>query len=399
MKVLQINAVYGYGSTGLIVKDIADLVDNNDGEAFVAFQKGQAQKNFYKFCNNVDEKIHALYTRVFGKQGYASKRETKKFLKWVDQVKPDVVHLHNLHSNYINLPILLKYLSKNDIATVVTMHDCWYFTGKCTHYVEHNCFKWQDSCGKCPQKHNEFKSWFFDKSRKVVLDREKFFTEIPRLKIIGCSRWIAEECKKSRLKKCDIDFIHNGIDTDTFKPTENKFRKENGLDNKFVVLGFANKWSNPKNSEAVKAIIDSLKDDEMIVLVGCSETVKKMFSVYEKVLCVGFITDREVLADIYSSSNVFINLTHADTLPTVNMESICSGTPVITYDVTGSPELVDSGSGFVTKEDDFDEMIKKKNNIKENGFSVDTEKYRNIFSKENNYKKYIELYKKLIEDK
>ena len=257
MKVLQINAVYGYGSTGLIVKDIASQVERNGDKAFVAFQKGQASKNYYVFKNNFDEKFHALFTRIFGKQGYFSKRETRKFLRWVEEVKPDIVHLHNLHSNYVNLSMLLKYLAKNDIATIVTMHDCWYFTGKCTHYVENKCNRWQESCGKCPQKHQEFNSWFFDRTSKVVCDREKYFSSIPRLKIVGCSKWIAEECKKSRLKNLDITYIYNGIDSSIFKPTNNEFRQKNDLQDKFIILGFANKWAQERNKEAVLYIIST----------------------------------------------------------------------------------------------------------------------------------------------
>ncbi|MBQ0099341.1 MAG: glycosyltransferase [Firmicutes bacterium] len=396
MRVLQINAVCGNGSTGLIVKDIASQVEKNGDEAFVAFQNGQASKNFYVFNNKFDEKLHALYTRIFGKQGYASKRETKKFLKWVSEIKPDIVHLHNLHGNYINLPMLLNYLSKNDIATVVTLHDCWFFTGKCTHYVEYKCDRWQESCGKCPQKHANINSIFFDKSSKVLFDREKLFVSIPRLKIVGCSKWIAEECKKSKLKNCDITYIHNGVDTSIFKPTNNEFRKKNNLEDKFVVLGFANKWGQERNREAVLYIISTLKEDERIVLVGCDNKMMDNFSKFDNVICVGFIKDRNELADIYSSCDVFLNLTHADTLPTVNMESICSGTPVITYDVCGSPELVDSGSGFVVPENDYIAIVEAKNFIKFKNFNIEIEKYHEKFSKTNNYLKYIDVYKELL---
>ena len=398
MRVLEINAVYGFDSTGVIVKDIIEEVEKNGGKGFCAFLQGEKEENAYKFNNKVDRYYHALYTRIFGKQGYASRYETKKFLKWVDKINPDIVHLHNLHSNYINLNMLLKYLAKKDIATVITLHDCWFFTGKCFHYKESDCMRWQDSCGNCPQKHSPVNSLFFDKSKKVLLDKEKYITAIPRLKIVGCSKWITQECKKSKLKNCDITYVRNGVDTSIFKPTENEFKKNNEITDKFVILGFMNKWREERNQPAAEKILETFNNDA-IVLIGCNEADKERFSKYPNVLTLGFIKDRKELADIYSSADVFINLTHQDTLPTVNMESICSGTPVITYNVTGSPELVDKGSGYIVKEDDVKSLISKIKKIKKDGFFIDIEKYQKKYDKNTNYKKYIKIFKELSNKK
>ena len=135
MKILQINATYGYGSTGLIIKDIGDAVTTSGNEALFAYQSGCAPKDIsYVVGNLFDWKLHALFCRLFGKQGYYSSFATKRFIKHLDKTRPDILHLHNLHSNFINLNMLLDYLGKKDIPTVITMHDCWYFTGKCFHY-------------------------------------------------------------------------------------------------------------------------------------------------------------------------------------------------------------------------------------------------------------------------
>lgn len=398
MKVLQINAVYGFGSTGIIVKDIGDMLENNNHVCYYAFHKCNVfPKNGYKIGNRFDEKIHAFYTRIFGKQGYASVNQTKKFLKWVDKIEPDIVHLHNIHSNYINFKILLRYLAKKNIATVITLHDCWFFTGKCTHYIESNCYRWKDQCGCCPQKNYPVKSFFFDKSSDVLFDKKKYINSIPRLKIFGCSKWICNECKQSILKNCDIDFIYNGIDTSIFQPTEQYFRNFNNLINKFVILGFSNKWCMDANKKAVEKIIESLTDDDVIVLVGCSNQVKKRFVSNKNVICLGFINDRKQLADIYSSCDVFVNLTHADTLPTVNMESISCGTPVITYDVCGSPELVNN-NGYIIKENDIDSLIKIIFDFKNKSLKENLKVKKDLFDKNKMYLAYLENYAKLIEN-
>ena len=100
MKVLQINAVYGFKSTGVIVKDIGDMLSNNGEEAYFAYQVANwPPENGYQIGGKLGWKLHALHARLFGKQAYASKRATKKLCEWMDKIRPDIVHFHNLHSN------------------------------------------------------------------------------------------------------------------------------------------------------------------------------------------------------------------------------------------------------------------------------------------------------------
>ena len=396
MKVLQINAVYGFGSTGIIVQDIENMIMEAGYESYIAYQTANTlPKNGYRIGNKLDWKFHALHTRVFGKQAYASKRATKKLVKWMDSISPDVVHLHNLHSNYINLNILCNYLAKKNIATVLTLHDCWFFTGKCTHYIEENCYKWQNSCGNCPLNKKDVPSWFFDKTGQVLKDKIKHLSKIKRLSIVGCSEWIIGEAKKSLLKSKQMDVVRNGVDIDIFSPHKSDFRNKYNVGNKFIILGMANKWFSDKNYYIANEIISKFKQD-LIVIVGCNEEQKELLRKFENVLAIEFIKDRLFLSDIYASSNVFVNLTRADTLPTVNMESLCCGTPVITFDCCGSPELVDSESGFVVAENDIDALINKIEYLKVKALSIDIKKQQRKFNKKACYKKYLDIYKRLL---
>ncbi|MBE5741941.1 MAG: glycosyltransferase [Clostridiales bacterium] len=394
MKVLQINAVYGNGSTGVITKDIGEMLKNNGDEPYFAYQTtNEKVDNGYKIGNKLDWKFHALYSRLFGKQAYASKGATRRFLKWVDKIKPDVVHLHNLHSNYINLNMLCKYLAKNDIKTVITMHDCWYFTGKCSHYSAVKCDKWQTSCGNCPQNKTEVKSLFFDNTAKVLKDRTDNLNKIKDLTLVGCSNWISNEARRSKLKNAKITTIYNGVDTSIFTPRESKIRSEYGIKNdEFVILGMADKWVQPANQEIVEKIVTAFGSTK-IIIVGCKDYQKEYFSRFKSVISIGYVTDRKRLAEIYSTANVFVNLTHADTLPTVNMESICCGTSVITYNCCGSPELIDNDSGFVVDENDGEAIVESIKKIKNNLMQFSVEEKQNKFNKDNCYKKYLEVYK------
>jgi len=394
MRVLQINAVYGFKSTGIIVKDIEELLQNNGDECFIAYQTAiNPPKNSYKIGNKLDYKLHALLARLFGKQAYFSKAATKGLLKYIDKISPDVVHLHNLHSNYLNLNMLCDYLSEKNIKTVYTLHDCWVFTGKCTHYAGVKCDKWQTTCGNCPLNKAEQPSLFFDATSFVLKDKTNHLNKIKDLTIVGCSEWIKGEAEKSLLTPKDITVIYNGVDTEIFKPHKTNFKEEYGITEDFVIMGMADKWCLKENQAAVEKIIANNKESK-IVIVGCKEEQKELFKQYSNVLPLGYVKDREKLADIYASSNVFINLTHADTLPTVNMESICCGTPVITYNCCGSPELLDENSGFVVNENDIDDILEKQEAIKKAPPQIDILAAHKRFDKNTCYKGYLEVYKK-----
>ena len=199
MKILQINAVNAIASTGRNARELGDFLLSQGHDSVIAYSKGPSLDKNREFIigNNIDEKLHGLLSRISGMQGYFSRGATKKLLSFMDEYSPDVVVLNNLHANYINLPLLLGYLAKKDIATVAVLHDCWFYTGKCCHYTAKGCYKWKESCGACPQLKKYNKSWFFDRTEKMLADKKKLFGAIPRLAVVGVSDWITEEARKA----------------------------------------------------------------------------------------------------------------------------------------------------------------------------------------------------------
>lgn len=398
MKILQINANYGFGSTGLIVKDIGEEIIKSGNEAYFAYQRSNTIINNSFIVGNVlDWKIHAILCRIFGGQGYYSRIATKRFIKKIKQIKPDIIHLHNLHSNFINIDVLFTFLAKENIATVITMHDCWYFTGKCFHYVDCGCKRYIDECGKCPKKRYPPSSFLFDWSKKSLNNKKRKIGTIPRIRLVGCSKWICEEAKKGIFSNYDIETIYNGIDTSIFMTRQSYIRKDNNIGNNFLIMGMANKWLLDENIDMLELV--STLPNVSLMIVGCTTEQKKRIKYMNKnIIAIGFINDRVKLAEYYSAADVFINLTHADTLPTVNMESICCGTPVITYDSCGSPELVDDLTGIIVKENDkvgilnsIDFIRKNKNKFRQCS-TVGIKK----FNKMNCYQRYIEIYEELV---
>lgn len=397
MRVLQINAVYGCGSTGTIVQEIQSCCEKNGIEGFVAYSQTRLPAseihNGYKIGNKLTEKWHALMSRVAGKQAYYNRFSTWSFLRWVDRIKPDVVHLHNLHSNYIHLNLLLKYLAKRDIATVITMHDCWYFTGGCFHYTNAGCYKWQHGCGNCPKRKDDTPAYLYDATKRILKDRKKYLTAIPRLYLVGCSKWVADEARKSVLKDCNIRYIYNGFDLDVFKPTPSDLAKVLGIEGKHILLGPASKWLSDVNKETLDYFINAMTDDYVLVLFGAKERKKYLSG---NVLLYGYTSSKVEMAKLYSMADVFVNCSREDTLSSLNIEAQACGTPVVTYKATGNRETVGENCGVSVDTGNAEVLWCAAASVVEIGkdhFSqkcVDMTKI--VFEKEKNYYQYLSLY-------
>jgi glycosyltransferase involved in cell wall biosynthesis len=245
---------------------------------------------------------------------------------------------------------------------------------------------------------SEQPSLFFDCTSKVLQDKTDHLLKLKHLTLVGCSKWIADEARKSKLQPANIQVVYNGVDTSIFTPHDSEIKKELGIENEFVILGMADKWYAEQNREIVEKLIASQVENTKIVIVGCKEEQIKYFKQFDNVIPLGYITDRNRLSDIYAAVDVFVNLTRADTLPTVNMESICCGTPVITFDCCGSPELVDEDCGFVVREGDVVQLIECIEKLKIETLCFDVQKQQHKFDKNVCYKKYLEIYKSISEN-
>jgi glycosyltransferase involved in cell wall biosynthesis len=402
MKVLQINAVYQKSSTGRTTAEIHKYMLNNDIISFVAVSElFDVPENAYKISNKFDMKIHAFLSRLLGLQGYFSHISTYNLIRYISKIKPDIIHLRNLHGNYINFKMLLKYAAKHNIAVCITLHDTWFYTGKCCHYLEDNCYKWQSECCNCPalKKHNP--SWFFDRSRKMQQDKIKLFSAIPRLGVVGVSKWTTEDAKKSAILKnaSFIETIYNWIDLELFKPyVPNNNLPDIDTKNKFVILGVAQGWSPAKGIDVFMELEKIVDDDCIIILVGNSNNYKNS----NKLHFVGETDNVQQLADYYNMADVFINPSIQETFGKTTAEALSCGTPVIAFNTTASPELVDTDEkcGYIVNRNIAEEYYDKIQLIKSNSKSYYSQNCRNraekYFDKTSNINKYIELYEKLI---
>lgn len=397
MKIVQINAVCGYGSTGTIVADIQSACEKNGIICLVAYsQNNRDVANGYHIGNPVSNKLHALLSRLGGKQGYYSFISTWRFLHFLDSYKPDILHLHNLHGCYINVPMLLKYAAKNDIAVVVSLHDCWFYTGGCSHYTRVGCQKWQQECGKCPRRYEEFPALLYDGSSAQLHDRKKLFGAIKNLTAVGVSQWIVDEAQKTVFKNAKCVAIHNGIDTEFFHPTESDFRKKHDLEGKFVILAPANKWFLDVNRETLDYFASHLTDEMRMVFIGNGVDESRLT---DKMINIGFVSSRVEIREIYSACDMMANCTREESLSLLNVEVQACGTPVVTYSNTGVKETVDDLCGFAVENGNSGAMWHKviliKSKTKKFYSASCIELIKREFDKEDNYKRIIELYNSL----
>ena len=401
MKILQINAVNVVASTGRTCQEMAVLLREHGHDSITAYSKGisdNAEKEFF-IGNSYDIKFHGLLSRISGKQGYFSCLVTKKLLNFTDEYEPDVVVLRNLHANYINLPMLLKYLAKKDIATVVVLHDCWFYTGKCCHYTIQGCYKWQEQCGNCPQLNKYNKSWFFDKTKEMLKDKKELFSAIPRLAVVGVSEWITNEARKAPVFSNAKVFkrIYNWIDTEKFSPKDTeKLREKLGLKDKKVILSVASGWNKEKGIDTVLKIAKDLKEDEKYLLVGNVGNI----DLPENMLHIPTTSSIEELVQYYSLADVFVQPSLEETFGKVTAEALSCGTPVVCFNSTANPELVGEACGAVAEVGNLEDMLLKIRQIlsaNKQKYSQECRKFAKLsFDKQKNLEEYEALCKKLL---
>ena len=392
MKVLLINSVCGIRSTGRICTDIAEVLNSKGIDCKIAYGRENVPLKYKDYAvrigSELNVRIDGLKTRLFDNAGFNSRKATLEFIDIVKEYDPDVIHLHNLHGYYINVEILFDYLKKSGKKVVLTLHDCWSFTGHCVHFENRGCEKWKDGCHNCPAKKAYPASLFFDNSKKNYKKKKTVFTSSYNMTIVTPSNWLADLVKQSFLGKYDVKVINNGIDLDVFKPTESDFRKRNGFENKKIVLGVASAWSKSKGLYDFIKLSELLSDDYKIVLVGL--TKEQMKDVPKNIFCIERTNNIKELAEIYSVADVFVNPTYSDTFPTVNIEALACGTPVITYKAGGSPEIVDEKSGIVIEKGDLNALISAIKTI-----DLNRENCLNrakAFDKLISYENYVDLY-------
>jgi glycosyltransferase involved in cell wall biosynthesis len=396
-KILQINTVVNYGSTGRIVEGVGQSVLDNGWDSYVAYGRYEntSSSNLIKIGNDWDINYHVIKTRLFDMHGLGSVRATRKLIIKIETLDPDIIHLHNVHGYYINIEVLFSFLAAKNTPVVWTFHDCWPITGHCTYFDFVGCEKWKTECDNCPQIHEYPSSLWFDRSKNNFRLKKKLFTSLSNLTIVPVSKWMDRIVKQSFLNKFPTKIIYNGIDTDIFKPvTTVAIQKKYNLYRKFIILGIASDWVKRKGFSDFMQLSHLIDSQTIILLVGVSKQSIKILPA--NVIGIPRTDSVQELIEIYSLADVFVNPTWEDNFPSTNLEALACGTPVITYNTGGSPEAIDSQTGVVVQKGDLSGLLSAIRSVRSKGKSYYSkfciERVTQMFNKKDRFYDYIHLF-------
>lgn len=400
-KLLIIGSSLNYGSPGKICESIGLLAKSNGWEVYMAHglkYANPSQLITKAVSSSLEERMHTAYSLLFDGHGLASSCGTRKLIDWIEEIKPDVIHLHNLHGYYLNYRILFEYLSKREIPIVWTLHDFWAITGHCAHFDYAGCNKWKAQCEYCPQTRTYPKSLLIDKSERNFNQKKASFTSVNNMTITPVSKWVGNLVAQSFLGKYKIQPIYNGIDLSIFHPVESDISIRMGLQGKFVMLGVASPWYPMKGLYDYYKLSEKLSDDFQIIMVGLSK--KQIQDLPKNIIGIERTNSQKELVEYYSMADVTLNLSYQETFGMTTVEGMACGTPGIVYNKTASPELVSPETGIIVEAGDIDGLKKATEEIMKKGKSAYiqacVDRVKENFDKDKCFEKYIELYEGLL---
>ena len=398
-KILQINATANWGSTGRIAEQINALARSKGWECFIAYGRyaNPSESSLIRIGSMPTVIAHYIENKILDNEGLASRCATNYLINEIDRLCPDIIHLHNIHDHWINYKLLFEYLNTTDIPVVWTQHDCWAFTGGCAHYSMNECYKWQTGCEACKYKGN-----LLDRAHKHYRLRKELFLSNKNLTIVPVSDWLKSEIEKSFLNSANIITIYNGVDLNIFRRSNNKdLLNRYSLKGKYILLCLATSWSHKKGFYDYIQLAKQLPSDCVVIMVGVTSEQKKHLP--ENIIGIEKTHDVYELVDIYSVSDIVLNLSYEESFGLTTVEGFACGKPAIVYDKTASPELVSKDTGVIVKAGDIGGIIDAINIIRQS----DEESYSNecrkraelLYDMSKSYARYVELYESLIKDR
>lgn len=404
MIVYQINVEANYGSTGKIAEALGQMVQQKGGKAYLAHGRNYRDSALetYKVGSLWSHALHLLISRIFDGQGRGSYWATKKLVSHLKRIKPDIIHLHNLHGYYLNYKVLFKYLKDFKGSIVWTLHDCWALTGHCTHYEHIGCEKWKTNCSACPQTKKYPSSLWLDNSYNNHKDKKRSFSMPSKLHIVTVSHWLEKQVKQSYLSDLNSRTIHNGLNTLVFnKKIVNNPRATYQMENSFLILGVASVWDTNKGLSDFIALSKKLKKTDKIVLIGLSKAQIRQLP--DEIIGLERTDSLETLIAWYTTADVYFNASYEESFGMTTIEAMACGTPVIVYDATACSEPVTDKVGYRVKKRDINGIKKAIETIrirKSSSFETDCRNHvLQNFDMKDRLNDYFLLYEKLVAER
>ena len=390
---MQINATANWGSTGRIAEQINIKAQQCGWECYVVYGRNSnsSESKLIKVGNYFNTCCHYIENRLFDKEGLASRLTTKKLIKQIKNIKPNIIHLHNIHDHWLNYKLLFEFLNSTSINVIWTFHDCWAFTGHCYHFIYKECNKWIKGCNNCP-----INTSLIDRSYKNYELKKTLFTTNSNIHIVTVSNWLMELTKKSFFKNKNIHLIENGINLSIFKPNNEYV---NTYKNKFVILAVSSQWKGGnKGLKDYISLSKILRSDEIIILVGIPEKMKQTLP--SNIIGITRTNNQHELAALYSRADVVVSFSSAETFGLTIVEGYACGTPAVVYNNTALPSLITNKTGFLVPDKDYKAAYEaiKKIRIKGKGYfsKACIELAKQKYNQEYCFDKYINLYDDIL---
>lgn len=399
---LQFNVYANCASTGRLAEDLGDVALSAGWKSYVAYGREYhpSHSELIKVGSAFDIYTHVLKSRLLDRHGFGSKYATKKLVEQIEEIKPDVIQFQNVHGYFLNLPVILRYISEKDIPLIWSLHDCWSMTGHCSHFALKGCEKWKTLCERCPSIHDYPSSWFIDSSKRNYQEKKRLVEAIPRLTIVSGSEWLANIARQSYFKNRDIRVIPDGIDTDIFSPKKDAYelRKQYGFEGKFVIMASGTTWLPFKGLHDFAKLRAVLSDDYSIVLVGMQQ--KDIDALPEGLIGIPRTKTPHELARWYSMADCVMSLSRLESFGLTPVEGFACGTPAIVYNCTSTPELITPETGFVAEVGNIQDVAEKVGRLYEIGKGKYTKRCREIalekYDRNVCFNEYLKLYSSLI---
>lgn len=393
---LQINVTANWGSTGKIAEDIGKIAISQGWKSYIAYGRETqpvSDSTLIPIGNKWDMYCHGVQSRILDNHGLASKKATRELIGKIKEIKPDIIHLHNIHGYFINYEILFEYLATKDTPVVWTLHDCWPFTGHCAYFDMVNCDKWQNGCIDCRHKGTYPVSLVKSNSKNNYIRKKKSFLSLKKLILVPVSNWLSELLEKSFMADIDKKTIHNGIDITKFKPTQTTSTSKNK-----TIIGIASVWEKRKGLDDFIELRKLLPMEYDIKLIGLNK--EQISSLPLGITGISRTNSFDELVENYSTANVYVNPTHEDNFPTTNIEALACGTPVITYRTGGSPETITPETGIVVEKGNHRQLADAIETVCNKGkahySAACRERAVTHYNKNDRFNEYIELYNTLL---
>ncbi len=338
MRVYFINSVVDYGSTGKIVRDLSEELKKNNHQIRMVYGRHDVKdkNDTLNIENRISFTHHYFMSRVFGRHGLHSTKQTKILINDIRTFKPDVIHIHNLHGYYLNGPLLLPEIKKMNVKVIITLHDTWLVSGSSAYFDYDGCAVWDDGCVVCNNTKSYPRADFFKRQRKNFEWKREVFKDFDDLTFITPSEWLKDVVATTFLRDYPCEVVNNGIDTSVFYARENTELNKTYKDKK-VLLGVASIWERRKGLDDFIKLNSLISDEYQIVLIGL--TPDQIKSLPEGMIGIERTSNADELAEYYSMSYAYLNPTYEDNYPTTNLEARSCHTNIVAYDTGGNKEV------------------------------------------------------------